>query len=59
MLREKEEAWDDDMKLGGGEDEVLLLKSFSLDSSVLIVVLEELKSLLSSPIKVCRWNVLT
>ena len=60
MLREKkEEAWDDDMELGGGEDEVLLLKSFSLDSSVLIVVLEELQSLLSSPIKVCRWNVLT
>ena len=47
------------MELGGGEDEVLLLKSFSLDSLVLIVVLEELQSLLSSPIKVCRWNVLT
>ena len=41
------------MELGGG-DEVLLLKSFSLDSSVLVVVLEELQTLLSSPIKVCK-----
>jgi len=52
-LREKEETWDDDMELGG-EDEVLLLKSSSLDSSVLVVVLEELQTLLNSPIKVCR-----
>ena len=57
MREKKEETWDDDMELGGG-DEVLFLKSFSLDSSVLVVVLEELQSLLSSPIKVCRWNVL-